>query len=214
MTARPSLPGNPAGIVFDCDGVLIDSRAGNMLYYNRIRELAGLPPMSREEENFAHMHSARDSLLHILPPALHPRLRELCGRVSYLHEIMPHISPEPGMRDLLDTLDARGLRMAVLTNRSSGMRMVLDTFALHSYFDPVVTAADVRPKPAPDGLTHIAAYWKRSPEDLIFVGDSLLDAQAAEAAGVCFVAYRNPDLAAQAHAASFAELGRIISLET
>jgi len=97
------------------------------------------------------------------------------------------------------------------------MGAVLDTFKLRSYFDPVMTVADVKAKPAPDGLLRIAANWKRPPEDLLFVGDTLLDAMAAEAAGVCFLAYRNPRLQAQGHIHSFAELEQSlwqISLES
>ena len=86
------------------------------------------------------------------------------------------------------------------------MGMVLDSFNLRPYFDPVMTVADVQAKPAPDGLLRIAASWKCPPGDLVFVGDSLLDALAAEAAGACFLAYRNPRLQAREHVHSLSEL--------
>lgn len=203
---RHALPKTIAGVIFDCDGVLIDSRAANTAYYNRIRALAGLPPMNADEEDYAHMHSSRESLLHVMPPHLHGRLREFSVPVSYEREIMPMIRPEPDLHDCLNSLQAYGLRLAVLTNRAGGMRLVLDAFALHPYFDPVMTAADVAPKPSPEGLIRIAEVWNRPPADLVFVGDSLLDARAAEAAGVCFVAFRNSGLKAHGYVNSLAEL--------
>jgi HAD superfamily hydrolase (TIGR01509 family) len=124
---------------------------------------------------------------------------------------------EPGLHACLDALRARNLRLAIFTNRGSGMGAVLDSFKLRPYFDPVMTVAEVKAKPAPDGLLRIAASWKRPPADLVFVGDSLLDAMAAEAAGACFFAYRNPRLQAQVHVDSFAELKQVlleISLES
>jgi len=201
-----ALPAGIAGVVFDCDGVLLDSRASNMAYYNRIREIAGLGPMNPDEENFAHMHCVRETLVRILPPELHGRMWEFVRGVDYAREILPMVSLEPGLRACLDSLRSCGLRLAIFTNRGGGMNAVLDTFKLRPYFDPVITIAEVRAKPAPDGLLRIADAWNCPPEELLFVGDSLLDALAAEAAGACFWAYRNPPLTAQGHVDSLAEL--------
>ena len=195
-----------AGVVFDCDGVLIDSRGANMAYYNKIREIGGLGPMSPEEEEYAHMHSTRESLFRLFPPEMHGRLKEFAQGVDYTRDILPMVHPQPGLHACLDSLLAHGLRLAVFTNRGGGMGAVLDTFNLRPYFKPVMTVEDVKAKPAPDGLLRIAESWKRPPEDLVFVGDSLLDALAAEAAGAYFLAYRNPRLQAQGHVDSLAEL--------
>ena len=200
-------PSRIAGVVFDCDGVLIDSRRANTAYYNRIREIGGLGPMSSDEEEYTHMHSARESLIRIFPPEMHERLREFAKHVDYARDIMPMVQPEPGLHACLDSLRACGLHLAIFTNRGSGgMDVVLDTFNLRSYFDPVMTVTDVNAKPAPDGLLRIAESWELQPEHLVFVGDSLLDAMAAEAAGSYFLAYRNPQLQAQGHVESLAEL--------
>jgi HAD superfamily hydrolase (TIGR01509 family) len=206
MNETSILSGRSAGVVFDCDGVLIDSRVSNMAYYNRIREIGGLGPMTPEEEEYAHMHSARETLTRIFPPAMHGRLRELARQVDYERDILPMIRPEPGIHACLDALSTCGLRLAIFTNRGGGIGAVLDSFNLRPYFDPVMTVADVQAKPAPDGLLRIAESWKCAPEDLVFVGDSLLDALAAEAAGACFLAYRNPRLQARGHVNSLAEL--------
>jgi HAD superfamily hydrolase (TIGR01509 family) len=210
-------PGRIAGVVFDCDGVLLDSRVSNMAYYNRIREIGGLGPMSPDEEEYAHMHSVRETLARIFPPELHGRVVEFAQHVDYARDILPMIRPEPGLHACLDALIARGLRLAIFTNRGGGMGAVLDSFRLRPYFDPVMTVADVKAKPAPDGLLRIAESWRRPPGDLVFVGDSLLDSLAAEAAGTRFLAYRNPRLPAREHVASLAELElrlREISLES
>ena len=215
---RPMPLNRIAGVVFDCDGVLIDSRGANTAYYNRIREIGGLGSMNPEEENYTHMHTVRESLIRIFPQELHARLKEFAEKVDYVRDILPMVRLEPGAHACLESFRACGLRLAVFTNRgSNGMGMVLDSFNLRSYFDPVMTAGDVKAKPAPDGLLRIAECWRRPPEDLVFVGDSLLDALAAEAAGACFLAYRNPRLQARGHVDSFAGLEhalREISLES
>ena len=52
-----------------------------------------------------------------------------------------------------------------------------------------------------------------SPAEVIYVGDSQVDEQAAKAAGIPFVAYRNPDLTAGHHIRHLAEMADLLSLE-
>ena len=40
-----------SGVIFDCDGVLVDSRDANRMYYNLIREGIGMLPITPEEED-------------------------------------------------------------------------------------------------------------------------------------------------------------------
>ena len=56
----------------------------------------------------------------------------------------------------------------------------------------MVTSRDVpRPKPFPDMLLEAARRLELAPGELLFVGDSHLDREAARAAGMTFVAYKN-----------------------
>jgi len=65
------------GVVFDCDGVLFDSRDVNRHYYNHIRGALGLAPMSREEEDYAFMHTVDKAMARIIPADSCPR-RRMC----------------------------------------------------------------------------------------------------------------------------------------
>ena len=38
------------GVIFDCDGVMINSRAANDEFYNRVLAYFGLPPLTPEQE--------------------------------------------------------------------------------------------------------------------------------------------------------------------
>lgn len=211
----PMLPGRlPAsldGVIFDCDGVLIDSREANAEYYNRILSALGLPPLTVEQEAYTYMATVDESLAHITPVELQGRLPDICRKsVNYMRDIMPLVRLEDGILDFLRFLSGRGVRCAVHTNRSSGMAVVVDTFDLHRYFDPVVTAVTVRPKPAPDGVQYVLQQWQAAPEKVLFVGDSLNDAQAALRGGVYFAAYRNPDLQAHLCVENYTELEKAL----
>jgi phosphoglycolate phosphatase-like HAD superfamily hydrolase len=122
-------------------------------------------------------------------------------------DFLDRMIPAPEIHALLEALRGWGIRLAVNTNRKNSMEMVLERFGMSHLFDPVMTAAKVtRPKPDPEGLYRILAYWDMAPEQVAYVGDSEVDAATAAAAGVALWAYRNPKLPAKLHVDSFADL--------
>ena len=62
-------PHGLTGIIFDCDGVMIDSRAANAIFYNKVLAALGLPPLTPEQEKallarmMAGDRAARDDLI-------------------------------------------------------------------------------------------------------------------------------------------------------
>ena len=93
------------------------------------------------------------------------------------------------------------------------MGYLLDRFDLTESFDLVVTSSDVEhPKPHPEALLKILSAFQIGPQEAIYIGDSLVDAQAAGAAAVPFVAFRNNMLNAQYHIQSLDELDDILEV--
>ncbi len=197
-----------AGVIFDCDGVIVDSRESNNLFYNRVLEHFKLPPMTPEQEEFSFMATAMQALLHIVPPHLHNQISYVTTEVvNYHRDIMPLLRLQPGFVDFIDYLRAKQVRMAVHTNRRlEGIQTVLDIFGLPSYFNPVVAADTAAPKPSPEGTLHICAAWQTLPENVLFVGDSEHDKEAAQGAGVVFAAFNSGSLRGQITATDYAGL--------
>lgn len=184
------------GVVFDCDGVLIDSIEANAAYYNLFCRHFGRPAMSPSEKRFVHSADVRQSLSHILPDVSWAEIEHFSRTMQY-RDVLPDLVLEPGLRELLEALQGLGLRLAVNTNRSDSMHMVLDHFGLHGFFDPVVQASDVpRPKPDPAGLRLILDTWGLPAGEVLFIGDSSVDEATAVAARVPLAAYKNPELTA------------------
>jgi HAD superfamily hydrolase (TIGR01509 family) len=125
--------------------------------------------------------------------------------MGYLRFIK-YMEIEPDLKALLAGLRPN-YRTAVATNRTDTMDRVLDAFDLADQFDLVVTALDVtNPKPAPDCLEQVAQTFQAAPAEVLYIGDSVLDQQAARAAGTHFVAFDNPELEADRHIRGFKEL--------
>ena len=188
-----------AGVIFDCDGVIVDSRESNTVFYNRVLEHFNLPPMTPEQEKFCFMATAMQALLHIVPPHLHTQISYVTSEVvNYHRDIMPMLRLQPGFVDFIDYLRDKQVRMAVHTNRRlEGIQTVLDIFGLPSYFDPVVAADTAAPKPSPEGALRICATWQTPPETVLFVGDSEHDKETAQGAGVVFAAFNGGALRGQ-----------------
>lgn len=209
MASAASLfPEGLRGVVFDCDGVLINSRDANNEFYNRVLAYFGLPPMTREQEDYVFMATGMQSLRHILPEHLHGQIEYVIRNVVvYDRDIVPLLRLQPGLKDFLDVLKDKGLRLAVQTNRTrAGMQRVLDIFDLHSYFYPVITATDAAPKPSPEGARHILDMWHVGPRQALFVGDSRHDQDAAGAAGMVFAAFNGGALQGDITAADYPAL--------
>lgn len=184
----------PDGIIFDCDGVLVDSAPTNIRYYNLLRERLGLPPMSEEQERYVHMSTVAQAIDAIIPAPLRPALREVSASVSYTRDILPMVKPFDGLRELLEACRQRGVRLGVHTNRMGTMPELLAHCDLTGYFDPVITVALAQPKPHPEGTLLVLERWGLPPERALFIGDSTTDRDAAQAAGVPFLAFRTDNL--------------------
>jgi HAD superfamily hydrolase (TIGR01509 family) len=197
-------------VVLDCDGVMFDSRGANRAYYGHLRERFGRPPLTEEEVAFVHTHSAPESV-----PYLFRSWPEDLGRVeAYRTELdyepfLRLMAMEPDLPEFLAAVRPP-LLTAISTSRTTTMPAVLDTFGLRRHFDLVVTALDVtRPKPHPEALLKILGHFGLRADEGIFIGDSQVDAEHAEAVGMELVAFRNPALPAAWHVSSFREVLRL-----
>lgn len=195
-----------AGVIFDCDGVLVDSRDANRMYYNLIREGLGMLPITPEEEDYVHMHSVTECLARIIPAERMQEADVVRANLNY-EDIFPYIFLEDGLVELLEHLAGRGIRMAVHTNRTTTVERLLLHFEIDRFFAPVISAGSLkRPKPDPEGVHRILDAWGLPSETVAYIGDSALDERSAAAAGVPFWSYKNPGLAAAMFVPDFATL--------
>lgn len=199
-------------VAFDCDGVMFDSSEANRAYYNNVLSYLGLPEMTPEQCAFAHMHTVDESLRFLIDdPNLLAAAQTYRRQMRYI-SFIKHMVIEPHLRGLLSKLRP-AFKTAIATNRTDTMDRVLEEHDLLGQFDLVVTASDVRyPKPHPEQLLVIMSHFNIDAAKMIYIGDSALDAQAAQAAGVPFIAYRNTDLTARSHIDCLQQIEKILDL--
>lgn len=196
-------------IAFDCDGVMFDTREANREYYNQLLAHFERPPMDDAQMAYVHINTVDKSVARLFEPAAIAAVNEYRRAMGYLRFIR-YMEIEPDLKALLQGL-RRTYKTAVATNRTDTMDRVLDEFDLTDQFDLVVTALDVpNPKPAPDCLDKVARTFQAAPAEVMYIGDSILDQQAAQAAGTQFVAFDNPALTADQHIINLKELFYLI----
>lgn len=195
-------------IVFDCDGVMFDSKEANRKYYNYLLKEFKCCEMSDEEADFVHMHSVEESLNHIFRKYKNisiPDLHRFRQQISY-EPFLRYMNMEPDLIPFLEQVSPH-YSLAISTNRTNTMHPLLESYGLAHYFGKVMTAADAaRPKPAPDALLEILNYYSCSPENALFIGDSIVDEQHAASCNVDLIAFRSPGLNAKYHVSSFMEI--------
>jgi phosphoglycolate phosphatase len=199
-------------VIFDCDGVMFDSRNANINYYNSLLASFGLPPMTEKKIDFVHAYTASDSIKHIFEGT--PFLEEaiaLAKKVDYTPFIHDMVI-EPGLKELLKKLKP-DFGLAVATNRSTTIGKVLEYNDLSGFFDIVVSSLDVKnPKPNPEQLLKILDFFNIDPDHAFYIGDSQIDHLASRSAGVIFIAYKNRLLDADHHVSSMAEVLKVVRL--
>jgi phosphoglycolate phosphatase len=199
-------------VVFDCDGVMFDTKESNTAYYNQILGHFGRPAMTAEQFAYCHSHTADQAIANLFNDEAGFRAAQSYRKsMSYL-PFLKYMEIEPYLKPLIEMLRPE-YKTAVATNRSDTMDHVISEHGLEGYFDLVVCSSDVdHPKPHPALLIKVIEHFGIEPYDSIYVGDSDLDEISAKAAGVPFVAYKNRSLSADFHIQSLKEIAEILEL--
>lgn len=200
-------------IIYDCDGVLVDSAAANRAFYDHILARFGLCPLTPEQWALVQpltAPAAIDFLFHGKPQR--EAAQEYQKNVDN-RPFLPLLRAEPRLTEALAALRRR-YRTAIATNRGKSLPLVLKTLGLADLFDFTVSSLEVsRPKPHPECLEKVLAHFRISPRQACYIGDNGVDGVTAANAGMAFGAYRNPNLAADFHLEDHQGLLTILGLE-
>jgi phosphoglycolate phosphatase len=203
-------------IIFDCDGVLFDSKDANIAFYNQILSQFHLPPMTQEEVEYVHVSTAEKALRYLLTRRDPHVLEEVIThhpRIDYTPFIrLMHM--EPNLQELLGSLPKQ-IKRTISTNRAYTITDVLRIHGLEDEFDLVISSLDVKnPKPHPESVLKILHHYSCSPAEALFIGDSAVDQESAQGARVPFVAYKNSALQAEYYIDDLLAINEIINPKT
>lgn len=171
-------------VIFDMDGVLIDSFDAWYHTENLIFQKYCGRSLTKEEygKDFWGKDTAETCKLIGLSAKETEKVIEWQDTEILKH--LEKIKAFPSSKNILKSLKESGLKLGLLSNnRKSLITIILKKFGLEEFFDAVV-GDEVEPKPSPDGLLKIAAILKIDKDKTLFIGDTETDSKAGKAAEI------------------------------
>lgn len=177
-------------IVFDLDGTLLDTLDDLADSMNAVLHRLGFPTHGRE----AYKYFVGDGMDKLVERALPPTERTpvlisealRAMKEEYGRRWNLKTRPYPGIPDLLDALSARGIPLAILSNKPhEATQMAVAELLPRWEFRLVLGARPSLPKkPDPQGARRIAETLGIPPERFFYLGDTGTDMQTALRAGM------------------------------
>mgnify|MGYP001243318942 CR=1 FL=1 len=183
---------NVSAVAFDLDGTLLETGPDLAAAANRMLAELGLPQQTLQTLISFIGHGVPNLVRRALASArgAEPAAAEIeRGTASFRAHYREHLCVSTrayaGVFECLRHLRARGLRRACITNKSVEFaRPLLEQSGLAQEIELLI-GGDTLPnkKPHPQPLLHTASHFGISASQLLLVGDSGVDVQAARAAG-------------------------------
>lgn len=177
-------------VIFDLDGTLLDTIDDLADSMNSVLEGFNYP--THEVEKYKYF--VGEGMINLVKRAVP---QGVCGeaeiaqcfeamRKEYSKRWASKSRPYEGIPELLDLLQSRGIKMAVLSNKSHDFtEEVVETFLSHWKFEVIFgERKDVPRKPDPAGAIEIAGILGVAPEQTLYLGDTSTDMLTANAAGM------------------------------
>lgn len=185
-------------LVFDMDGVIIDSEPLHAVISEGVLKELGGQPAERELYEFV---GVRNEEMWAILKERH-KLKESVEEILALHEKHKRrrfteepIEPVEGIPELIREAKSKNLKIALATSSPKFLaEIILERLNLYSFFDILIAASDIsRAKPDPEIYLKAAEKLGVRPEECIAVEDSYYGMMAAINAGMKCIVYDNPN---------------------
>jgi phosphoglycolate phosphatase len=209
-------------VIFDLDGTLVDSAPDIHASANALLRAMGYQPLPYELV-CSFIGNGIPKLVQRVMVASHidftdVRHAEMTETFTALYAEKPAAKTTlyPGVLGLLDHLKAQGFGLGVCTNKNHALTLqVLEGMGITDYFGSIIggDSLSVR-KPDPEPFHECARQL--GAKDVLYIGDSEVDAATAKAANVPFglftEGYRKTAVALIPHSFAFSEFSMLASL--
>lgn len=175
-------------VIFDLDGTLLDTIEDIANSVNYVMLECGLYFKSTQEIQASVGNGVSMLMERLVPNGKENPCFEKSVELFKSHystHMCKDTKPYDGIEDVLKDLKLRGLKIAVVSNKFDGAVKGL----CEKYFEGLIDVAvgqqdEIREKPAPDMVFEVMNKLGVEPENCIYIGDSEVDIQTANNAGI------------------------------
>ncbi len=180
------------GVIFDMDGVIIDSEPLTIASYLEAFRDFGVELTRQEYISRVVVTGTPVRRLFAENGGDLAKWKQLFARKTEIYSKMVEnqLHLRPGARELLEDLKIHKVPTALATSASKAtVEIVFKRFDISPYFDAVVTLDDVvNQKPSPEAFLKAAAALKLDPQNCIVIEDAPKGINAAKSAGMKCIA--------------------------
>jgi phosphoglycolate phosphatase len=177
-------------VIFDLDGTLLDTLEDLADAVNRVLAANGYPRHAGQDYRWFVGDGSAMLITRALPPDCRNAENVQACLERFIADYNQHwhrkTAPYPGIMKLLETLQTKRLKLAVVTNKPHRFaeQMIAHYFP-KTTFDPIFGQREKIPKkPDPTQALAAALQMEAAPQDCLFVGDSAVDIETARRAGM------------------------------
>lgn len=178
-------------VIFDLDGTLLNTLEDLSRAVNYALSLRGFPQHSLDEYRGMVGHGVRNLVTVALPKEFQADEALIDAALAdfkayYTAHIDVHTRPYPGMVEVVQQLHARGVKLAIASNKfQSGTETLIAEFFPGIPFVAVLGNRPGYPlKPDPEIVGEVLRQASASPSEAAMVGDSLTDMKTAANGGI------------------------------
>ncbi|MEL7565713.1 MAG: HAD family hydrolase [Dehalobacterium sp.] len=178
------------GIIFDLDGTLINSLEDIADSMNRVLSRKNFPIHDSECYKYFIGNGIKNMVIEALPEKhRHEEVVTNCFNLmmeDYRNNCLVKTRLYDGIPDLLNILEKRNIKIAVFSNKADNLTKMIVKELLNNWcFDTIIGASsDIPRKPDPTGACLISKALGICPDNMIYVGDSDVDMNTANSAGM------------------------------
>jgi pyrophosphatase PpaX len=195
-------------VLFDLDGVLIDSFTTQYLATKSLIEKIGIKLSEEKFRKNLWGEFVENSLKRYFKESWKEAEVEYENKIA---EFLRYTKLFPETIKVLEELKKKNIKLGIVT---SNIKTVAKKFLVYAkiehFFDVLISGEDCEPKPAPDGILVAIKSLKVSAERTIFVGDNWQDVEAGKSAGCFTIAVGNHLERADAKISRIGELLRFV----
>lgn len=202
-------------VIFDIDGVLLDSFEANLKFFQDLMIKTGYRPPTREEFSAIFHLSMMDAIKALTKSSSEEEIKRIweIGRGRGVGYNVNLLKTPKGAEEVIEKLSKSYLLGIVTSRIKESIYESPELKKLEKYFKVAVSYQDTtNHKPHPDPLLLAAQKLGVKPEVCVYIGDVENDIRAARAAGMKVVIYSKSHFdQADAYTPSFTELPKLIS---
>lgn len=190
---------NEKGVIFDLDGVIVDTAKFHYLGWKKLADEIGVPFDEVKNEKLKGVNR-RDSLIALMGYTPDEKIiKEYCDRKNkhYLQYVENIDRGEllPGALKMIESIkNTKGWKQA-LGSSSKNARLVLSKLNIDKYFDAIVDGNETeRAKPDPELFLTAAKRLGLSKENVVVVEDAESGVEAAKRGGMLCIGLGDPKI--------------------